>query len=65
MQVVEAVQEVSKLSSKQGQDITVTELSNELDEEVAHLLVEGVVVAAQRGERLLGNSNEKLFRVNL
>ena len=47
------------------QDIAVTELSNELDEEVAHLLKEDVVVAAQSGERLLGNSNQQLFRVNL
>ena len=65
MQVIEAIQEISKLSSEQSQDIAVTELSNELDEEVAHLLKEDVVVAAQSGERLLGNSNQQLFRVNL
>ena len=37
MEIVKTVQEIPKLASKQSQDISITKLSNEFDEEVTHL----------------------------
>ena len=65
MQVVQSVQEVPELSAQEGQDVSVAELVEEVDEVESHLLEELRVLAAQELERLLGHAAHQLLGVNL
>ncbi len=65
VEVVEAVEEVPELAAEERKDVAVAELADELDEEVAHLLVELGVLAAQELERLLGDAAQQLLGVDL
>lgn len=65
VKVVETVEKVSELSSQQSQDITISELTQEIDEIITHAFKELGVLAAQKLESLLSHSTHKLFRVNL
>ena len=65
MQVVQSVQEVPELSAQEGQDVSVAELVEEIDEVVAHALEELRVLAADDLEGLLGDPTHQLFGVHL
>ena len=65
MEVVEAIAEIGESPSEEGQHVAVSEGAQELQEELAHALVEPVGLAAQHAERLLGEPAEELLRVDL
>ena len=65
VEVVEAIAEVGEGPSEEGQHVAVSEGAQELQEELAHALVEPVGLAAQHAERHLGESAQELLRVDL
>ena len=65
MQVVKPVEEVPEVASEQSQDVAVAELTDELDEEVSHLLEELGVGAAKSAEGLLGDPAQQVLWVDL
>ena len=65
MEVVEAVAEIGEGPSEEGEHVAVPEGAQELQEELAHALVEPVGLAAQHAERLVGESAQELLRVDL